>query len=210
METLQVGKTYRDGCKYAYTISENTKGDKVRYPFRGTNERTGDSRTYTPYGVHVKSAPSIVDDLIIPYEPEQTTELAPELTKEEPKVKHLEVILAIVQGTPVQFKNMHTDGWVDLDERYANPVTNPLWDWRIKPEPEPKRTVQIGKRTVVAPEVEAPAVGSDYWVMYCDYIEEWNNDSTDFALLLEGRVFLNANDGKTCQEAIQALLSGKD
>jgi hypothetical protein len=162
MRTLQVGKTYRDGCKYAYTISENTKGDKVRYPFRGTNERTGDSRTYTPYGVHVKSAPSIVDDLIIP------------------------------------------------DERHTDPVTNPSWDWRITPAAPPKRTVQIGKRTVIAPEVEAPAVGRDYWVMYCDYIEEWNNDSTDFALLSEGRVFLDAKDGRTCQVAIQALLLGND
>ena len=136
---------------------------------------------------------------------------AAEITKEEPKVKHLDVILAIVQGTPVQYDFTLTGTWHDYEHNTGmSPVDHPEYNWRIKPQPEPKRTVVIGKRTVVAPEVEAPAIGSEYWVMYCDYIEEWNNDSADFALLLEGRVFLDAKDGRTCQVAIQALLLGKD
>lgn len=208
MRTLQVGKTYKDGCRYAYTISENTKGDKALYPFRGTNERTGDSRTYTPYGVHVKSAPSIVDDLIIPDGHDQTTEL----TVEEPKIEHLDVILAIVQNIPVQYDYMLTGTWHDYNYTSddLSPVNYPEYNWRIKP----KRTVQIGKRTVVAPEIEVPENINKYYHMYgviggirCS---TWVNSLVDNERLRLGRVFLTKQDTINCQEAISALLSGKD
>jgi hypothetical protein len=213
MRTLQVGKTYKDGCMYAYTISENTKGDKVLYPFRGTNERTGDSRTYTPYGVHVKSAPSIVDDLVIPDEPEQTTELPTVPTKEEPKMEHLDVILAIVQKIPVQYDYMLTGTWHDYNYTSddQSPVNYPEYNWRIKPKPEPKRTVQIGKRTVVAPEVETPCNGTRYFTNHDPKYEfEWENDLVDKGHLIKGCVYLNSQDAIDCQEAISALLLGTD
>ena len=211
MKTLQIGKTYKDGQGYGYTIQPHAGEDCDLFPFKGFQSDGLTFDLFTEDGKFFSSKRESEYNLIIPDEPEQTTELTAEITKEEPKVKHLDVILAIVQGTPVQYDFTLTGTWHDYEHNTGmSPVDHPEYNWRIKPQPEPKRTVVIGKRTVVAPEVEAPAIGSEYWVMYCDYIEEWNNDSADFALLLEGRVFLDAKDGRTCQVAIQALLLGKD
>jgi hypothetical protein len=205
MKTLQVGKSYRDGCRYEYHITENTKSDRVLYPFKGTHTRTGDVRTYTHNGIHIKSAPSIVDDLVIPCETEAQ--------QKEPTMKHLEVILAIVQGTPVQYDSTLTGTWHDYGTEGSteiNPVNYPEYNWRIKHQPAPKRTVVIGKRTVVAPEVEAPASGSEYWIPHESYTYIWNNDSIDQEYLEAGRIFLDKYDAKMCSDALTHILLGKD
>lgn len=204
MKTLQVGKSYKSKNGDWYFIRESAD---LEYPFLGSKE-DGEEWYYTPSGLFMKGLQHELD-LIIPEETEQTTVL----TKEEPKVKHLEVILAIVQKIPVQYDYMQTGTWHDYSYTSddLSPVNYPEYNWRIKPLPEPKRTVVIGKRTVIAPEVEAPAIGTGYFSNYDPkYLFEWENDLVDKGHLAKGCVYLNSQDAINCQEAISALLLGKD
>ena len=210
MKTLQVGKSYKDGHGDSYTISLNEGQGKEHYPYKGTNLETGDQWVFTKQGFFTPRATGC-DDLIIPDEPEQTTEL----TKEDSKVKHLEVILAIVQGTLVQYDYMLTGTWHDYEHNTGmSPVDHPEYNWRIKPQPEPKRTVQIGKRTVVAPEVNILHTGCEYF--YIDRSQGkinlgvWSDHNVDKKRLELGNIFMLEQDAINCQEAISALLLGKD
>lgn len=128
-------------------------------------------------------------------------------------MKHLDVILAIVQKIPVQYDYMLTGTWYDYNYTFddLSPVNYPEYNWRIKPQPELKRTAVIGKRTVVAPEVEAPAIGTGYFTNYDPkYLFEWENDLVDEGHLAKGCVYLSSQNAINCQEAISALLLGKD
>lgn len=204
MKTLETGKSYKSGNGDWYFIR---KSDSLEYPFLGSNE-DGDEWHYTVNGRFNCFEPHELD-LIIPDETEQTTELP----MEEPKVPHLEVILAIVQKIPVQYDYMLTGTWHDYNYTSddLSPMNYPEYNWRIKPQPELKRTAVIGKRTVVAPEVEAPAIGTGYFTNYDPkYLFEWENDLVDEGHLAKGYVYLNSQDAINCQEAISALLLGKD
>ena len=152
MKTLQVGESYKDSYGTLHSIRQS---DNTVYPFVGVTD-DGSEYYYTKHGSFNFGGKSEYD-LIIPDEPEQTT--VP--IKEESKVKHLDIILAIVQKIPVQYDYMLTGTWYDYSYTSddLSPVNYPEYNWRIKPQPEPKRTVQIGKRTVAAPEVEEPAIG---------------------------------------------------
>jgi len=211
MKALQVGKSYKDGYGDSYIISLNEGEGKEHYPYKGTNLETGDQWLFTKQGFFLTYATGC-SDLLIPDEPEQTTELTTVPTKEEPKVPHLDVILAIVQKIPVQYDYMQTGTWHDYNYTSddLSPVNYPEYNWRIKPQPEPKRTVQIGKRTVVAPEVKAPEIDDLCWITGWTNSVSWDNDRADNEHLAEGRVFLTKQDADNCQEAIIALLLGKD
>lgn len=210
MKTLQVGKSYKDACGDTYSVEVNKEGSSHVYPFKGVSLHN--TSYFTANGKYTSCGDSVYD-LIIPDEPEQTTSLTIEQTKEEPKVPHLDVILAIVQKIPVQYDYMQTGTWHDYSYTSddLSPVNYPEYNWRIKPQSKPKRTVQIGKRTVVAPEAEAPAVGT--WYHKCfgagDEIE-WLNDTLDNQWLESGLVFLEKQNAINCQEAISTLLIGAD
>jgi hypothetical protein len=203
MKTLQVGKRYSDGNGDWYIITENEDSTRDEYPFRGTNLTTGYSYSYAPQGQYIKEQ-SGMDDLLLPFETEQ---------QKEPTVKHLEVILAIIQGTPVQYDYTLSGTWHDYgteDSTELNPVKYSEYNWRIKPPVVPKRTVQIGKRTVVAPEVEAPVRGCGYYIPFGTLMYTWEDDLIDNNLLESARVFLDKEHARDAQEAIRALLLGKD
>lgn len=212
MKTLRVGETYRTASKdQVFITSQEKSNTSSALVYVGKCLTTGQYGTFNPNGKHISGYSPF--NLIIPDEPEQTLELPTELTKEEPKVPHLDVILAIVQKIPVQYDYMLTGTWHDYNYTSddQSPVNYPEYNWRIKPPPEPKRTVQIGKRTVVAPEIEAPAIGTGYFTNYDPkYLFEWENDLVDEGHLAKGYVYLSSQDAINCQEAISALLLGKD
>lgn len=55
--------------------------------------------------------------------------------------KHAEVLRAIADGKACQYKSC--DGrWIDAWD--ANPINQPKWEWRIKPEPKPDYVRYIG------------------------------------------------------------------
>jgi len=211
MKTLQVGKTYKDRIGRVIYISRLDEDPFNVYPFTGCGV-AGKSHCYSTKGNYWSDGVLSKYDLIIPDEPAQTT--VP--TKEEPKVKHLDVILAIVQKIPVQYQTEDSfDKWFDLtDDMVGNPITNPERNWRIKPQPEPKRTVQIGKRTVVAPEISVLHTGCEYF--YIDKSQGiinlgvWSEHTVDKKRLELGNIFMLEQDAINCQEAISALLLGKD
>lgn len=200
MKTLQAGKTYKDGNGTTHLIS---RSNNPTYQFTGTTE-DGSSFCYTSQGKFAIGAESEYD-LIIPEEDQEVQHAA------KPEIPHLEVILAIAQSTPVQYDFLLSGTWHDFEVGFEiNPVDFPQYNWRIKPEVEPKRTVVIGKRTVVAPEVEAPELGSEYWLTHESYTYIWANDSIDNEYLEAGRVFLDRCDAKICSDALTHVLLGKD
>ena len=217
MKTLRVGETYRTiyGDQLLITSQEksNAYNTSSALVYVGKCLTTGQYGTFNPNGKHISGYSPF--NLIIPDEPEQTTSLTIEQIKEEPKVKNLEVILAIVQGTPVQYDYMLTGTWHDYEHNTGmSPVDHPEYNWRIKPQPEPKRTVQIGKRTVVAPEVNILHTGCEYF--YIDRSQGkinlgvWSDHNVDKKRLELGNIFMLEQDAINCQEAISALLLGKD
>ena len=207
MKKLEAGKSYQNRDDDWFFISKN---DNKFYPFIGTSEE-GAVESFTDDG-KVNCSGESVYDLIIPDELDQVTEQ----TKEEPKVPHLDVILAIIQKIPVQYDYMLTGTWHDYNYTSddLSPVNYPEYNWRIKPQLEPKRTVVIGKRTVVAPEISILHWGSEYF--YIDKSQGsiskgiWSEHIVDKKRLEMGNIFMLEQDAINCQEAISALLLGKD
>ena len=214
MKTLQVGNKYKTQAGNTVTITRLRNSEE--YPYAGLCREIGPSElSFTKDGKFLSYATNECD-LIIPNEPDQTTELTTESNKEEPKVEHLEVILAIVQKIPVQYDYMLTGTWHDYNYTSddLSPVNYPEYNWRIKPQLEPKRTVVIGKRTVVAPEISILHWGSEYF--YIDKSQGsiskgiWSEHIVDKKRLEMGNIFMLEQDAINCQEAISALLLGKD
>jgi hypothetical protein len=137
-----------------------------------------------------------------------------ELVAEAPS--HMDVIVAIIQKKDVEYKHMHSDGWVWWDAKsIRNPIDDSAWEWRIKPEPV-KRKIMIGDVEVIAPELEPLVYGTQYFRMgvstgVSSEVDEftWRNDKSDQAWLKLGIVFLTEADAQAAKVAIIKLLTQK-
>ena len=57
--------------------------------------------------------------------------------------KHSDVIKAIADGKPVQYQTWQSGLFNDWnDSCRMNPISDPLLEWRIKPEPKPDRVFE--------------------------------------------------------------------
>jgi len=204
MKTLQTGKSYKARNGDLFFISKNAS---LEYPFLGSNEE-GDEWQYASNGLFIIGNEHELD-LIIPEEDQEVLPVA------KPEIPHLEVILAIAQNIPVQYDYMLSGTWHDFEVGFEiNPVNFPKCNWRIKPKSEQTRTVVIGKRTVVAPEVEVPLRVKSYFYwdssQGCVLDSYWCGTVEDRARLSTGNLFYSENDAENCYEAISALLLGTD
>lgn len=212
MKTLQVGESYENRLGTSYLIECCESEGEFR--FRGVyidHNGEADYDLFTEQGRSASFGCSDYD-LIIPDEPQVQQ---PVQTEVKPEVPHLGVILAIVQKVPVQYDYMLTGVWHDYEQNTdKSPVDHPEYNWRIKPKPEPKRTVVIGKRTVVAPEVEVPFSNKSYFywdsAQGCVLDSYWCGTEEDHARFNTGNLFYSENDAENCYEAISDLLLGED
>jgi hypothetical protein len=51
--------------------------------------------------------------------------------------KHADILIAIAEGKEVQWRISGDDGWFEAEFKPYTPLTNPNFEWRIKPEPKP-------------------------------------------------------------------------
>ena len=65
--------------------------------------------------------------------------------------KHSDVIKAIADGKPVQYQTRPSGLFNDWnDSCRMNPISDPLLEWRIKPEPKPDRVFESETPCIVA------------------------------------------------------------
>jgi len=76
-------------------------------------------------------------------------------------MKHAAILVAIAAGQTVQTHNAPGTSWFDVSEKDLprfNPLIQPHWEWRIKPD-----KINIAGRELDAPLRSVPAVGTQYW-----------------------------------------------
>lgn len=202
MNTLQVGRTYTDFDDNKYLIAKNNSPDtnNDKYPFVGFLIDQKSREYFTADGKYFSDKRPHDSNLIV----EEYTTIVP----------HLDVIIAFMEKKVIQFQIGNNGSWYDynycLDT--LSPVQRPEYSWRVKPPELPKRTVQIGTQTVIAPEIKAPNQATTYY--YCNgrtaqgiVDTKWYGDDEDKVRLNNHNVFLNKQDAIKCVEAIAALFS---